>query len=186
MMHTATRRQASHPTSSIRHEPASTLIRRHQRRIFALTQLMMGNLEEAEQVTQQVLLAVLRAKPRTPELADGMVNSCLMEALGVMRHDQLSARDYFSSIPAAPATEPLDAPPTADEARAALAAIPAPLRLIYLLNEIYCAEHPHPTERISLLLGLDPPFCKHLLFRARQLLVAQIGARRAADEAAAA
>ncbi|MFO1141134.1 MAG: RNA polymerase sigma factor [Amaricoccus sp.] len=160
---------------------ARTLTLRHAPRVFALARRMLGDVAEAEDVTQETMLRLWRIAPDWEE-GRAAVGTWLYRVASNLCVDRLRRRREVGSdaLPeladeAPGAAARLEARDRAAALEAALAALPERQRLAVVLRHF--EERPNP--EIAAILGVSVEAVESLLARGRRDLAARLAPRRA-------
>jgi RNA polymerase sigma-70 factor (ECF subfamily) len=159
------------------HDAFSTLMRRHQDRIFSVCLRMMGNRSAAFDATQETFLTLFRkASQYRAGAAVGTwlyriaINTCYDLLRRERRRPSEPLPDYLD--PADPrAEDPFTAVELSAPIAAALSTLSAEFRAVVILSDIEGFGLPEVAERLEVPIGT----VKSRLFRARRQLAAELG-----------
>jgi RNA polymerase sigma-70 factor, ECF subfamily len=151
----------------------TTLVRRHQDRLWAVALRTLSDREEAADALQEALISAYRSAHRfrgdsavTTWLHRIVVNACL---------DRVRRRSARPTVPLLPEIEPVPVAPvdsdTAMDVRAALAQLPVEQRAALVLVEV----HGYAVSEAATILGVAEGTVKSRCARGRARLAALLG-----------
>jgi RNA polymerase sigma factor (sigma-70 family) len=157
---------------------ARLLTHRHAPRVFALARRMLGDVAEAEDVTQEAMLRLWRAAPDWEDRA--ALGTWLYRVASNLCIDRLRRRRPTAELPELADDRPgasvaLEARDRAAALEAAMARLPDRQRLAVLLRHFEDRSNPE----IAVVLEVSVEAVESLLARARRALAADLAGRRA-------
>lgn len=156
------------------------LVRRHQRRVYALCLRVLGDADAAADVAQETFVSVLRKLDGfrgdaafTTWLHRVTVNACYDELRRARRRPMLHVApdDGLDREPGPPVPDPADEVAGTRDTAAALTAVPEEFRIALVLADV----EDLPYERIAQVLDVPVGTVKSRVHRGRLALAAAMG-----------
>ena len=154
-------------------EAFATLVRRHQRRAYAIARAIVLAHEDAEDAVQDAFLHVHRALPRFDSsypfgawLARIVANA----ALDLVRRRRVRATEELPAMLALPLYDPGEGAELRDRLGAALAALPPRQRAVLVLHDVEGYRH----AEIGTMLGMPEGTARSDLHHARATMRAAL------------
>ena len=151
------------------------LLREHRPRVAALCRRLMGNDADADDATQEALLAIVRGLPRFDGRSSFSTwayrvasNACLDE---LRRRGRRPAPADDAVLEAAVSQDPTGAAGTRMDVEAALARLPFEFRTAVVLRDLAGFDY----AEIAAILGIPPGTVRSRIARGRAALVPLLG-----------
>ena len=158
-------------------EAFSELVRRHQRRAYAVARAIVANHEDAEDAVQEAFLHAYRALARfKPDQAFGawLHRIVANAALDITRRRKVREADELPETVASPFRDPAESNELRTRLQEALARLPARQRSVIVLHDVEGFKH----AEIGSLLGIPEGTARSDLHYARSHLRAVLGSVR--------
>jgi RNA polymerase sigma-70 factor (ECF subfamily) len=155
----------------------SELVRRHERRAYAVARAIVANHEDAEDAVQEAFLHAYRALYRfLPDQAFGawLHRIVANAALDITRRRKVRDADELPETVASPFRDPAESSELRRRLRAALAKLPARQRAVIVLHDVEGFKH----SEIGRMLGIPEGTARSDLHYARSHLRYVLGAVR--------
>ena len=155
-------------------EPSfAQLVRRHQRRAYAVARAIVLSHEDAEDAVQDAFLHAWKAMDRfRPEQPFGawLHRIVANAALDVTRRRKIRDADELTDVHASPFRDPAEAGDLRDRLRVALATLPTRQRAVIVLHDVQGFRH----AEIGSMLGIPEGTARSDLHHARAQLRRQL------------
>lgn len=158
-------------------EAFSELVRRHQRRAYAVARAIVVNHEDAEDAVQDAFLHAYKAIDRfLPDQAFGawLHRIVANAALDVTRRRKVRDADELHETVASPFRDPAEAGELKERLRRALNTLPERQRAVIVLHDVEGFKH----SEIGTMLGIPEGTARSDLHYARSHLRGLLGAMR--------
>jgi len=143
-------------------------MRNYQDAIYSYSFYMLGNREDAEDITQEVLLKVWQ---HIDSIGKGTIKNWIMKVtknlcIDLLRHRRLSQASNSDPLPLGDPETLIEAKEIQERVREAIGRLPLTLRSTIILREIRGLKY----REISRILGISLDAVKVQLWRGRRLL----------------